>query len=133
VYIISPFSIIPGTSAPNGFSITTLLQEMQASAEKSLEDLAEEKVPKAIQLRTIVLLGRPAQEIVNLADRENVDIIVLSTHGESGWQKFISGSVAERVVRWHPARCWQSKPRIRRLSWLRNLVLPTLYDVEKYT
>ena len=45
-----------------------------------------------------MILGRPAHEIVKLAVDEKADIIVMPTHGESGWQRFVFGSVAERVI-----------------------------------
>jgi nucleotide-binding universal stress UspA family protein len=41
----------------------------------------------------------PADEIVRIANDENVDLIVISTHGRSGWRHLISGSVAEKIVR----------------------------------
>jgi nucleotide-binding universal stress UspA family protein len=36
---------------------------------------------------------------VSLAAQEKADIIVIATQGESGWQRFVFGSVAEKVVR----------------------------------
>jgi nucleotide-binding universal stress UspA family protein len=56
-------------------------------------------MPENISVRTQVISGKPAYEIVNLADEENADIIVIATHGESGWQKFLFGSVTEKVIR----------------------------------
>jgi nucleotide-binding universal stress UspA family protein len=47
----------------------------------------------------IVIHGKPAHEIVSLASQEMADIIVIATQGESGWQRFVFGSVAEKVVR----------------------------------
>ena len=44
-----------------------------------------------------------ADEIVGLAAEENADLIVIPTHGESGWHRFVFGSVAEKVVRF--AKC----------------------------
>jgi nucleotide-binding universal stress UspA family protein len=50
-------------------------------------------------VRTRVITGKPSYEIVNLADEESADMIVIATHGESGWQKFLFGSVTEKVIR----------------------------------
>jgi universal stress protein A len=47
--------------------------------------------------------GNPAKEIVRVADEENVDMIVMSTHGRTGLTHALLGSVAERVAR--KARC----------------------------
>jgi hypothetical protein len=50
-----------------------------------------------------VAAGRPAPEIVRHAEREQVDLIVVGTHGRTGLAHVVMGSVAEAVVR--TARC----------------------------
>ena len=49
-----------------------------------------------------LLRGRPADEIVQLAVDENVDLIVMATHGRTGLGHLLMGSVAEAVVRAAP-------------------------------
>jgi len=97
--VVSPVPVVAGAGAPTGFHLPTVMNEMQAAAEKSIANLIAEKVPKAVQARSIVAQGRPADEIVRLADKEDADIIVIATHGEAGWRKFLFGSVTEKVVR----------------------------------
>jgi archaellum component FlaC len=46
----------------------------------------------------IVLRGNAADEIVRVADEENVDLIVIATHGRTGLDRLIFGSVAGKVV-----------------------------------
>ena len=43
--------------------------------------------------------GLPSHEIVEAAKDFNVDLIVIATHGHTGWKHFCIGSTAERVVR----------------------------------
>lgn len=50
-----------------------------------------------------LVTGDPAEEIVELAEREGVDMIVLATHGRTGLFRLLMGSVAEAVVR--KAKC----------------------------
>jgi nucleotide-binding universal stress UspA family protein len=38
-------------------------------------------------------------ELLRIAERNNVDLIVIATHGMTGWHKLAFGSVAEKVVR----------------------------------
>ena len=45
----------------------------------------------------------PAHELADLADRSPVDLLVMATHGRSGWSRLTLGSVAMNVV--HRARC----------------------------
>jgi nucleotide-binding universal stress UspA family protein len=98
VNVIFPGPIVPGVAEP-GFHIPAALEAMQETAEKKLQDLSRKKMPENIPVRTLVISGKPAYEIVDLADKEKADIIVIATHGESGWQKFLFGSVTEKVIR----------------------------------
>jgi nucleotide-binding universal stress UspA family protein len=59
----------------------------------------DKKISKKIAVHAIVTNGNPAVEIARIAESENVDLIVIATHGTSGWQRFFFGSVAEKVVR----------------------------------
>jgi nucleotide-binding universal stress UspA family protein len=47
----------------------------------------------------MLLLGDPASAIVEEAERENADLIVMGTHGRTGLSRLLMGSVAEAVVR----------------------------------
>lgn len=49
-----------------------------------------------------VRAGLPAHEIVEAAKDADVDLIVIATHGYTGWKHFCIGSTAERVVRAAP-------------------------------
>lgn len=46
-----------------------------------------------------VVQGHAAQEIVDLARDDGFDLIVMATHGRSGFKRFLLGSVAEKVLR----------------------------------
>ena len=49
-----------------------------------------------------VRAGIPSHEIVEVAKEMDVDLIVIATHGYTGWKHFCIGSTAERVVRAAP-------------------------------
>jgi universal stress protein A len=52
--------------------------------------------------RSTVRMGLPAHEIVEAAKELDVDLIIIATHGYTGWKHFAIGSTAERVVRAAP-------------------------------
>lgn len=52
-----------------------------------------------IEVESIILEGSPADEIVNFAEKNDIDLIVMGTQGKSSIQRFLIGSVAENVVR----------------------------------
>jgi nucleotide-binding universal stress UspA family protein len=99
VHFVSPMPNIAGTRAPTGFHIPTVLKEMEEQANNRIADDAAHRISKKVKSRTFVGVGRPADKIVQAAEDEAAGLIVMATHGQSGWQRFVSGSVTERVVR----------------------------------
>jgi nucleotide-binding universal stress UspA family protein len=59
-------------------------------------------VPKELHTHQIIVLGGAADEIIRIGEKEKVDLIVIATHGQTGWRHLVFGSVAERVVRLAP-------------------------------
>ena len=54
---------------------------------------------KRLDIETSLLSGRAAREITAYAREKGIDVIVMSTHGRSGWSRALLGSVTEGVVR----------------------------------
>lgn len=54
---------------------------------------------KAIKVDSKILVGHPAEEIVDYVDKADIDLIVMATHGRSGIGRWALGSVADKVVR----------------------------------
>jgi len=54
---------------------------------------------KGVHFERRVLKGDPAHEILRFAEQENVDLIVMGTHGRRGLSRLVMGSVAESVLR----------------------------------
>jgi nucleotide-binding universal stress UspA family protein len=71
--------------------------EIVKGAEKKLEEFTEEYFEDD-PCKGKVVLGDPAQEILNYVQSEGIDLIVMGTHGRKGLEHVIFGSVAERVV-----------------------------------
>jgi nucleotide-binding universal stress UspA family protein len=99
LHVVAPVPSIPGASTPTGFHIPTVLQEIEASAKNALDNLIAESAFNELDVRPMVVIGTPSDEIVRMAEVGNADIIVIATHGMTGWRRMIFGSVAERVVR----------------------------------
>ena len=58
-----------------------------------------------VELTEIVEAGVPYNKIVEKARSENADLIVMSTHGRTGFQQVLLGSVTAKVVARRAARC----------------------------
>ncbi|TDI76307.1 MAG: universal stress protein [Betaproteobacteria bacterium] len=55
--------------------------------------------------------GDPGHEITRIAEELNADLIVLGTHGHSGWKRFTIGGVAEFVGRHAPCAVLTIRPK----------------------
>ena len=82
----------------------------QARAKEELQEVVEKRISEKVRIRTKVVVGDPGDEIVWMAADENADIIVIGTHGLTGWRRFIFGSVAEKVVRLAPCHVLTIQP-----------------------
>ena len=56
----------------------------------------------------LVLVGDPAEKILETAKKEGVDVVVMATHGRKG--RFQFGSVTEKVVKNSPVPVWTVRP-----------------------
>ncbi len=101
-HVVTPIPVIPIHDDPTSFNLPMYEKEMEASAEKSLDRISMGKVSQEVNRRFKVIYGDPATQIVRLATDETVDLIVIATHGLTGWRKFMFGSVTEKVIRMSP-------------------------------
>jgi nucleotide-binding universal stress UspA family protein len=65
------------------------------------------RLPKVVQA---VTYGQPYKEIVNYAYDEDIDLIVIATHGRTGLTHLLMGSVAEKIVRFSTIPVLTVKP-----------------------
>lgn len=70
-------------------------------AREDLHAFVTESLPSGAspQLNLVLAVGAPEEEIVRIAREEQVDLIVMGTHGLSGYKKMFFGSTTERVLR----------------------------------
>jgi nucleotide-binding universal stress UspA family protein len=102
IHVIPPVPVhSPYPDPPLGvsFDVPLYQQELAIYSEKALKDVVGKRVPQEIGTLATILTGDPAQEILAFAARENAGLIIIATHGQTGWRHLISGSVAEKVVR----------------------------------
>ena len=102
LHVIAPVPKISGIGMPPVGHFPVVFGEMEQQAKEFLEKMRASQIPKHLKCLTVVICGQPALHITELAQKEKASIIIMATHGQSGWQRFISGSVTERVVRLAP-------------------------------
>jgi nucleotide-binding universal stress UspA family protein len=99
VHVVPPAHPFPPAQLQADFEVLKYSEGLIAASRRSLDQLAKKMIAAQRPLLTLILEGDPADEIVNLASSENADVIVIASHGWTGWHRFIFGSVAEKVVR----------------------------------
>jgi nucleotide-binding universal stress UspA family protein len=90
---------IPGYTFPDGSAVASS-RMLQDEATRHLEEwrlLAVKGGAKHVTVETAV--GDPAGEIVRIAQEAKIDLVVMGTHGRTGIEHALMGSIAERVVR----------------------------------
>lgn len=93
---------IPGYTFPDGSAVASsrMLQELSDEAARHLEEWRELAVKAGAKKVTVeTAVGDPAGEIVRAANEKKVDLVVMGTHGRTGIEHALMGSIAERVVR----------------------------------
>jgi nucleotide-binding universal stress UspA family protein len=99
IHVIDP--IDAGYSAPVGMpgGSEEWYEDAQASSESLFEEAQEVADEYGVTLDTAEELGRPSRTIVEFAEENGFDQIVMGSHGRSGVSRILLGSVAETVVR----------------------------------
>lgn len=77
-------------------------QHAHEEAESYLEAIQEALCKAGIDTRILLRDRSPAEDILDVAGAEDIDVIVMSTHGRSGLGRWAFGSVAEKVARHSP-------------------------------
>ena len=79
-------------------SVEDLIKKHQNALSQFLNDSFAELL-QTVEVRQTVEIGSPATNILDEAEREGSDLIVMSTHGRTGLAHVLMGSVTEQVVR----------------------------------
>jgi len=101
VYVVEPV-IYPPDFSMGQIAIPAAGIEMDKRAKEELNKLAEKEIPSDLNVKKIIKTGKPFVEIVETAAEEDVDLIIIATHGHTGVEHILFGSTAEKVVRKAP-------------------------------
>jgi nucleotide-binding universal stress UspA family protein len=85
-----------------GTSFVTLMEQLKSNARTRIESLVPKEHIAVGRIVPAAIWGDPSEEILAYALAHNIDLIVCGTHGRRGWDHFVMGSVAEKVVRRAP-------------------------------
>lgn len=106
------------------------IQKMAEATQQNVQRYSERlDSRRATQVNSDILLGNPADRIVGYADKEDIGLIIMSTHGRTGIKRWTLGNVADKVVRAtrRPVLLIRAKgdhPGVREKGILRGALVP---------
>ncbi len=101
------------------------LKNYKKKLKEQLKSIAESKLNLADEVDIVILQGNPYKEIIKFSIENGVGLIVVASHGRTGFSHILMGSVAEKIVRYSPVPVLTVKPGEVTSSFL------TRDDVEK--
>jgi len=100
LYVVEPiYYAAPGDMYATSPNIAVLVEEQGRIGAEQLRRINAELKKKGVRVRTLQKTGSAAQSIVDTAKSLKADLIIMCTHGRTGFAHMLMGSVAEKVVR----------------------------------
>jgi len=100
LYLVNVIPMFPTTSLADIIPESEFIQEARTFAERHLAKYHATLTARGVKTTSSVEVGNDvAGHIMNVVDREHIDMVVISTHGISGWHPLVFGSIAEKVVK----------------------------------
>ena len=95
---LSVVSVASPPEPPTEVETQAAIESATAHYEKLFESLRRQAQERKVELRTHVLVGHPADQILKWASQHGVDLIVVGHRGRSAISEWVSGSTSRRVV-----------------------------------
>jgi nucleotide-binding universal stress UspA family protein len=107
--------LAPYTSGGFAYDLASLEEAAHKDAERHMQEFARMAKFGGVKFQTAITMGPPVPEIVAAAQDHDVDLIISSTHGRTGFKHILIGSTAEHVVRYSrcPVLVVPSHPNVR--------------------
>jgi nucleotide-binding universal stress UspA family protein len=100
LHLVNVIPMFPTTSLPDLVPEAEFIQQSRAYAERHLTNCLSVLAARGIKAKSSVEIGNDvAGNIMEVIEREHIDMVVISTHGISGWHPLVFGSIAEKVVK----------------------------------
>lgn len=100
LHVIEPLVPAVGwTPMAEPLPVADISEQLEDSATRELPKIAQCEECAGLDVEDLIVHGEAASEIVRVARERDVDLIVISSHGRTGWGRMLFGSTAESVVR----------------------------------
>ena len=98
------YSVLSSTASPQDHeslrkNIEVMEEEEKTSAANYLKEVTNRVKQGGIKFKTDVLVGKVADSLVDYVDANEINLVLIATHGRSGISRWVRGSIADRVLR----------------------------------
>ncbi|MCF7808963.1 MAG: universal stress protein [Candidatus Marinimicrobia bacterium] len=101
LHVVEPIAV-PVDFAWGTYSYPDIEKQLSGYVENTLDTIVKEDIPKDLTVQQSILHGKSWREIITFAKENELDLIVMATHGLSGFSHALYGSTAEKVIRKAP-------------------------------
>ncbi|MEW5910836.1 MAG: universal stress protein [Thermodesulfobacteriota bacterium] len=98
LYVVDDLRRYAGIHVPHP-SISQIIDEAMAAGKKMLNQICDEHLQRCPNFQKRIVSGDPRKEIMKMIEDEEIDLVIMGTHGRKGIERAIFGSVAEYVVK----------------------------------
>ena len=103
IFLIHVVPLLPPTAGDLSFYTAPAVMEYMAAfrtdADEQVDQMLHDLIPKEVKASKVLRDGDAASEILQAVKDFQIDLITIATHGRTGWQHLVFGSVAEKVIR----------------------------------
>ena len=100
LFLLHVIPEFPAVALPETISEETIIEAAKKAAAEHFEVSQAGLAAKGLKVKTSVEVGGDvAGSILDAIDREHADLVVITTHGLSGWYPQVFGSIAEKLVK----------------------------------
>jgi nucleotide-binding universal stress UspA family protein len=100
LHIVNVIPFFPTTTLPNFVPEEKFLEDARADAEQHLEKYIKSPAVDGVKVTANIETGNDVVgKIIATIERDDIDLLVISTHGISGWHPLIFGSIAEKLIK----------------------------------
>lgn len=72
---------------------------LEKESENILKNASAKAEEEGVKVETVLIVGNPTHDMAKIVEKTDADLIVIGTHGKTGLQKLLMGSVAENTIK----------------------------------
>ena len=99
LHVIPPIQSVLAAETSHPVFVDQQWENHQAAAQTYLSQICNRVNCPDVKVNIVVEMGQAAETIIEYAQEHPIDIIVMATHGRSGLQRWVYGSVADKILR----------------------------------